>query len=165
MRNKIFRKLVEFYDIDNVGKGTLVGVSIMSYLMAKRTGHDGKFWVCLVITFIIILGLIVQILREDRDVKKIKTCLVVTLLGAFVTSIIYLGNKYYNNDAVSDRLVELLLWVLVIVAIIRAMYMIRDKSNKMKKSKKIIVVIAVIYFVAATMAATIFFEFKIGYFF
>ncbi|MCR3758746.1 hypothetical protein KYB31_07030 [Clostridium felsineum] len=160
MRNKIFRKLVEIYDAGSLATGTLVSISIISYIVAKRTARDAKIWVCFVITLVMILGLIVQIMRKDKEAQKIKTYLVGTLIGIFVTSISYLMNKYYNNIVIGSYLVELFLCVFAIVIIICTIIVLRNKNNRFKKSQKIMFVIFLIYCIFIAIAAAIFFVSK-----
>ncbi|URZ17752.1 hypothetical protein [Clostridium felsineum] len=154
MMNKIFKKVVKFYDIDKLGRGTLVGIFMMSYLMAKRIDRDGKFWASFVLTLVMILGLIVQILREDRDKKKIINYILATLVMSLISSGIYFLNKYWNDKVMGSIVFVTIIWVAAIVVIIRAIFMMKTQKN-MKKSKKIMVVIAVIYIIVLAIAVTI----------
>ncbi|URZ17749.1 hypothetical protein [Clostridium felsineum] len=160
MRNKIFRKLVEIYDAGSLATGTLVSISIISYIVAKRTARDAKIWVCGVITLAMILGLIVQIMRKDREARRIKTYLFGTLIGIFVTSISYLMNKYYNNIVIVGYLVELFLCALAIVIIICTIIVLRNKNNRFKKGQKIFFVVFSIYCIVILIVVMILFKSK-----
>ncbi|URZ01860.1 hypothetical protein [Clostridium felsineum] len=154
MKNKIFRKLVEFYDIDKVNKGLMLTLCALAYLIAKHKAVGEKDWLPIIIEFVMILGLIVQILREDRDKKKIINYVLANLVISLINIGIYFLNKYWNDKVMGAIVVVTILWIGVIVIIIRAIFMMKTQKN-MKKSKKIMVVIAVIYFIVLAIAVTI----------
>ncbi|URZ17746.1 hypothetical protein [Clostridium felsineum] len=153
MKNKIFGELVKFYDIDKVDKGLMLTLSAVAYFIAKHT-PVGKDWLPVVLEFVMILGLIVQILREDRDKKKIMNYVLATLVMSLINSGLYFLNKYWNDKVMGSIVFVTIIWVAAIVVIIRAIFMMKTQKN-MKKSKKIMVVIAVIYFIVLAIAVTI----------
>ncbi|URZ05302.1 hypothetical protein [Clostridium felsineum] len=163
MRNKIFRKLVEFYDIEKIDKGLMLTLYTIAYLIAKHT-PVGKDWLPIVLELVMILGLIVQILREDRDKKKIMNYVLATLVMSLINSGIYFLNKYWNDKIMGSIVFVTIIWVAAIVVIIRVIFMMKTQRN-MKKSKKIMLVIVVIYFIAIAIAVTILFWKDITYVF
>ncbi|URZ01864.1 hypothetical protein [Clostridium felsineum] len=161
MRNKIFDKLIEIYDSGSLSMGTLISITVVVYFVANRMSASAKFWVIFADTLVMLLGLIVQILREDRTAKQIKTYLFGTLILAFIATIAYFLNKYGDNIVIGSILVGVFILVFTIIIIAATIFVLRNKDDRFKKSQKIFFVVFSICLIAILIVFVIAAEKKI----
>ncbi|KOF55649.1 hypothetical protein AGR56_17470 [Clostridium sp. DMHC 10] len=132
MRNKIMEKLISIYDYTNPKLSVQVNicVALITSLIVKLFSDDVTIYLFICITVILSIGSLVQILRKDRNVKKILYYVLGTLFGMFITYMIYIGDMYSheNNKVMLAIVIKIIIGVMALLIDIIGVIFIMNKG-------------------------------------
>ncbi|WP_207642184.1 hypothetical protein [Clostridium sp. DMHC 10] len=125
-------KLISIYDYTNPKLSVQVNicVALITSLIVKLFSDDVTIYLFICITVILSIGSLVQILRKDRNVKKILYYVLGTLFGMFITYMIYIGDMYSheNNKVMLAIVIKIIIGVMALLIDIIGVIFIMNKG-------------------------------------
>lgn len=109
--------------------------------IGKSLGYNTIITVLSSITVVLIVGLIFQILKRNKNIKNLFVYLLGSIFGAFSTYLMYLFNKYNNqhNIYMCVKIIQMFLSVLALLFDIGGIiFVLKSPSNREKKVGMII---------------------------
>jgi len=156
------RKLIGIFDYTNSDTPALVYIviALVICIVTKLLHINTLISILTCICIVLMIGVIVQILRKDKNIKKIISYIVGTLFSIFATIMVYEINKYSNknNDVMLAIVIKISICVMALLFDIPGAFYIMNENNS--KRKKILILVCMIYITMIAVALVVFFKSK-----
>lgn len=160
MKDEFFKKLISIFDYRDlkISISFNIFIVLLTCFIVKVFGGSVIISIMTCMTAILSLGLVVQIVRKDRNIKMIVSYIVGTLFLLFATFVMYFMNIYKNNEMLMANLIKISISVIALLLDIIGFFFIMN--NKNEKKKKIILVVCMVYITFVAIVTILFFASK-----
>lgn len=148
MNRKFKDKIIEFFDKENTGDNPYpyVAIAVLSMVIAKLMNAKAIICVLVAITMSLVLGLVLQLLKKEKNVHNIICYLWATIFLVFITVMIFIIEN--SDDSIFHVNIKIFISGLAFFLDIFGLYGIM--VNKVRSKLPVIIVMIIFTLVAIT---------------
>lgn len=151
MSRRFKDKVIEFFDKENSGENPYpyIATAVITITLSKLLSVNANLCILSAITVVSALGLVMQLLKKEKNVHNIICYLFATIFGVFMTYMIYVMTN--SDDSRSGANIKILVCGLVFFIDIFAIYGLLAGKYRVKLPAIIIIVLLTVLAIATVI--------------